>query len=69
MTPLNCRQPHTTMANAARGRRVALGRRREERTRRVFDGVVASYIRDISMGTTAGAGHPSRPAEDAAAAR
>jgi hypothetical protein len=55
MTPLNCRQPHSTMANANRGRRVALGRRREERTRRVFDGVVASYIRDISVRTAGGA--------------
>ena len=69
MTPLNCREPHTTMANAIRARRVVVGRRLEARTRRVFDGVVASYIRDISMGTTAGAGHPSRPAEEAAAAR
>jgi hypothetical protein len=40
------------MADANRGRRVVLGRRREARTRRVFDGVVASYIRDISMRTT-----------------
>jgi hypothetical protein len=48
MTPLNCRQAHSVMANATRGRRVALGRRREARTRRVFDGVLASYIRDIS---------------------
>jgi hypothetical protein len=69
MTPLNRRDPHSTMANATRGRRPALGRLREERTRRVFDGVVASYIRDISMGTAAGAGDTSRPAEEAAAAR
>jgi uncharacterized DUF497 family protein len=51
MTPLNRRDPHSTMANATRGRRLALGRLREERMRRVFDGVVASYIRDISVRT------------------
>ena len=51
MTPLDCRHPQSTTANATRRRRVALGRRLEERTRRVFDGVVASYIRDISVRT------------------
>jgi hypothetical protein len=58
MTPVDCRQPHGTMANATRGRRVALGRRREARMRRVFDGVVASYIRDISVRTAYEAGQP-----------
>ena len=51
MTPLNSRHPHRTMADGHRGHRVARGRRREARTRRVFDGVVASYLRDISVRT------------------
>ena len=51
MTPLNSRHPHSTTAAGNRGRRVARGRRREARTRRVFDGVVASYLRDISVRT------------------
>ena len=60
MTPLHGRHPHSTMAGAKRGRRVASGRPREARTRRVFDGVVASYIRDISVRTTRGAEQPIR---------
>ena len=58
MTPLNSRHPHSTTAEGNRGRRVARGRRREARTRRVFDGVVASYLRDISVRTAAGADQP-----------
>ena len=58
MTPLKGRQPHSTMAGATRRRRVPLGRRREARTRRVFDGVVASYIRDISVRTASEVGQP-----------
>jgi hypothetical protein len=46
------------MASGKRGRRVALGRLRDARMRRVFDGVVASYIRDISVRTPGGAGQP-----------
>jgi hypothetical protein len=55
MTPLNSRHTHSRMADGNRGPRVARGRPREARTRRVFDGVVASYIRDISVRTAGGA--------------
>jgi hypothetical protein len=57
MTPVNRRQ-----------RRVPPGRHRDARMRRVFDGVVASYIRDISVRTASGAGQGPRPAADAPAA-
>ena len=58
MTPRGGRHPHTTMATANRVRRVAHGRKRDARKRRAFDGVVASYIRDISVRTTPGADQP-----------
>ena len=48
MTERNRPRPHTTTADGDRGHRVRPGRVRDERIRRVFDGVVASYIRDIS---------------------
>ena len=52
MTPRGGSHPYSTMAKANRGRRIARGRRREATTRRAFDGIVASYIRDISGRTT-----------------
>jgi hypothetical protein len=58
MTPPNGRNPHITMPGSKRGRGVSLRRRREARTRRVFDGVVASYIRDISVRTANAAEQP-----------
>ena len=39
----------TTMASRHRERRPAHGPAREARTRRSFDGVVASYIRELSV--------------------
>jgi hypothetical protein len=48
MTRLNHLAPPTTMARRYRARRAAHGPAREARTRRSFDGVVASYIRELS---------------------
>jgi hypothetical protein len=47
MTHLNQRVPHSTFANRDRARRPARPLR-EARMQRIFEGVVASYIRDIS---------------------
>jgi hypothetical protein len=52
MTPTNRGAPHSTMASVNRARRARLGSVRQGRIQRVFDGVVASYIRDISVRTT-----------------
>jgi len=49
MTQLDCRSEETTTADRSRSRRPAHGPSREARARRSFDGVVASYIRDIAM--------------------
>jgi hypothetical protein len=48
MTQTYRRAPHTSSPDGRRTRRPAHGSEREARARRVFDGVVASYIRDIS---------------------
>jgi hypothetical protein len=45
MTQHDCRTPHTTIARPSRRRRTA----RDARVRRSFDGVVASYLRDLSL--------------------
>lgn len=42
------RPSHSTGSPQARARRALLGSTRQARTRRVYDGVVASYIREIS---------------------
>jgi hypothetical protein len=52
MTPTNRDAPNSTMASVNRARRAAFGSVRQARMQRVFDGVVASYIRDISVRTT-----------------
>jgi hypothetical protein len=49
MTQLDCRSGKTTTAGRSRSRGPAHGRSREARVRRSFDGVVASYIREISL--------------------
>jgi hypothetical protein len=49
MTPLDQLAPHTTMAGRVDARRAA-HRSRERRIRRSFDGVVASYIRELNRG-------------------
>jgi hypothetical protein len=49
MTPLDRRRSHGPTANGDRPRRAGLGASREARIQRVFDGVVASYIHDISV--------------------
>jgi len=56
MTPFDRRSAHATAANGDRPRRAAPAASREARRRRVFDGVVASYIHDISMRAAADAG-------------
>jgi hypothetical protein len=48
MTRLNHLAPRTTMASRHRVRRAAHGPAREARVRRSFDGVVASYIRELA---------------------
>jgi hypothetical protein len=48
MTPLNQLAPHTTMAGRPRARGATHGPAREARTRRSFDAVLASYIRELS---------------------
>jgi hypothetical protein len=72
MTHPGHRVPHSTIANGDRARWAALGSARQARIRRTFDGVVASYIRDISERTALApardrprARNASSPAEDA----
>jgi hypothetical protein len=48
MRPLNQLAPRTTTASRRRVRRAAHGPAREARSRRSFDGVVASYIRELA---------------------
>jgi hypothetical protein len=48
MTRLNRLAPRTTTISRHRERRAAHRPAREARTRRSFDGVVASYIRELS---------------------
>ena len=48
MTPLNQLAPRNTMAARHRARGATHGPAREARTRRSFDSVVASYIRELS---------------------
>ena len=48
MTPLTQLAPHTTTAGRPRAARAAHASAREARTRRSFDGVLASYIRELS---------------------
>jgi hypothetical protein len=49
MTPPVNHPAHSTIANGNRPRGAALASSRQARAQRVFDGVVASYIRDISV--------------------
>ena len=55
MTRLNHLAPRTTIASGSRARGTAHGTAREARIRRSFDGVVASYLRELSA---AGASTP-----------
>jgi hypothetical protein len=48
MTPLNQLAPHTGTPSRTRAARAAHASTREARTRRSFDGVLASYIRELS---------------------
>jgi hypothetical protein len=57
VTPLNDLAQHTTMSRRRGAPRTARGSARDARIRRSFDGVVASYIRELSP-----AGHTTRPA-------
>jgi hypothetical protein len=61
MTPLNQLAPRNTMAARHRARGASRGPAREARTRRSFDSVVASYIRELSA---AGDATPRRGAQD-----
>jgi hypothetical protein len=45
MTQHDCRTAHTTIARPSRRRNAP----REARVRRSFDGVVASYLRDLAL--------------------
>jgi hypothetical protein len=56
MTQLTRRAPRATTASRQPERRAAHRPAREARTRRSFDGVVASYIRSISANGDAGPG-------------
>ena len=49
MTPLTQLAPHTTMARRRGAARTARGRAFDARFRRSFDGVVASYIRELAL--------------------
>jgi len=60
MTRLNQIPPHPTTISRRRERRGAHPQAREARTRRSFDGVVASYIRELSA--AGGAPPPGRRA-------
>jgi hypothetical protein len=53
MTQTNRRTSHTSSADARRTRRPAHSSEREARARRSFDGVVASYIRELSAADAA----------------
>lgn len=59
MTRLNHLARRTTMAGRHRARRAAHGPARDARIRRSFDGVVASYIRELAAAgdTTPRASH------------
>ncbi|MEA2420090.1 MAG: hypothetical protein QOE60_2296 [Thermoleophilaceae bacterium] len=48
MTRLNQLAPHTTTARRQHARRAAHTPAREARTRRSFDAVLASYIRELA---------------------
>ena len=48
MTQTSRRAPHTSTPDGRRNRRPAHASEREARARRSFDGVVASYIRELS---------------------
>jgi hypothetical protein len=54
MTRLNELAPRTTIASGNRARGTTHGPAREARVRRSFDGVVASYLRELSAATTPG---------------
>ena len=58
MTQTNRRAPHSSTADGRRTRRPAHRSEREARARRSFDGVVASYIRELAAAdhATPGAG-------------
>lgn len=59
MTQLNRRPAHPTTADGRRARRVRRTSSREARARRSFDGVVASYLRELSAAGDAGQGSSS----------
>jgi hypothetical protein len=64
MTYLDCPSEETTTAGGPHSRGPAHGPSRDARARRSFDGVVASYIRDIALRDrnrprTAAAGGPA----------
>lgn len=58
MTQLN-RRAHPTTTDRRRARRGPHTTSREARVRRSFDGVVASYLRELSAGGDAGQGSSS----------
>jgi hypothetical protein len=53
MTQTNRRTSHTSSADGRRTRRPVHSSEREARARRSFDGVVASYIRELSAADAA----------------
>jgi hypothetical protein len=64
-TQVNRRASRTTMASRRSARRAAHGPAREARIRRSFDGVVASYIRELSAaGDTTRRARPGRAVQD-----
>jgi hypothetical protein len=64
MTQVNRRASRTTMASRRSARRAAHGPEREAKIRRSFDGVVASYIRELSGGDTTRRARPGRAVQD-----
>ena len=48
MTPLTQPAPHTTMAGRSRPARATHAYAREARTRRSYDALLASYVRELS---------------------
>ena len=63
MTPFDRRSAHGATTNGDRPHRAAPAASREARRRRVFDGVVASYIHDISERAAPGLDGHHEPSE------
>ena len=61
MTRLNDLAPRTTIASNNRTRRTTRGPVREARIRRSFDGVVASYLRELSAAGATTRGPRAKP--------